>query len=64
MQELKIIKVVLKDENRQMTYKETEYDDFQASSDDPVIQKHIQIALKGFVGQPDSVKWSVTCERE
>ncbi len=55
-----VLKVIVKNDERSMTYKHNLYDDYTVSQDDPLIKRLIDDALKHFGEQPDDVQIKIS----
>ena len=56
------IKVTIKDDEKRLTKSFIQYEVFEVSDTDPIIQECIKETLENFDGTPDSVKVNITME--
>ena len=64
MREAKEISILIKDDEKRVTHKFLEYEDFMLSSDDPIIKNYIDLAMKSFEGPPETVRVTVKMEMQ
>jgi hypothetical protein len=56
------ISVTIKDDEKRLTKKFIQYQEFMISEDEPIIQECIKETLDNFDGTPDSIKVTVIME--